>query len=284
MSQASPLRYPGGKSVMAPLLSDIRKLNGLGQTSVAEPFAGGAGASLALLYNEETPEIYINDFDPAIHDLWWNLVERPGPFLKLLSGTRVSMAEWQRQREVYRAGPAVSRLRRGFSAFYLNRCNRSGIIINGGPIGGVQQLGEWKLNARFNKVELKQRCRKVGEYRDRISVSGIDGLEFIRRRGNEQTMFVIDPPYFHKGEALYLNTLDANYHRGLASALQEQGAAWVLTYDDCQEIRELYEGWASVRAFTLRYSAHKRGLGKELFITPKWMELPRSQRSAALGW
>ena len=147
MKTVSPLRYPGGKSAMAGLLAEIRRLNGLGDRAIAEPFAGGAGASLTLLYLEECHKIYVNDADPAIYDLWWTLVKRPKPFLKMLSRTRVSMAQWHHQRDVYKTSSRISKLRRGFSAFYLNRCNRSGIIANAGPIGGKKQTGKWKLDA-----------------------------------------------------------------------------------------------------------------------------------------
>jgi DNA adenine methylase len=100
MNISSPLRYPGGKSAMAGLLGQVRRLNGLGDRAIAEPFAGGAGASLSLLYLEETREIYVNDADPAIHNFWWTLVNRPQLFMDMLTKTRVSMAEWHRQRDV----------------------------------------------------------------------------------------------------------------------------------------------------------------------------------------
>ncbi len=285
MKIASPLRYPGGKSALADLLSQIRRLNGLGDRAIAEPFAGGAGASLTLLYLEETQEIYINDADPAIHDFWWSLVNRPQPFVNMLSRTRVSMAEWRRQRDVYRDRGRVSRIRRGFSAFYLNRCNRSGIITTGGPIGGVKQTGKWKLGARFNKPELRRRCEKVTEYRARVHVSGCDGIEFIKGLAADSTLFFIDPPYFVKGQTLYLNALDEDYHVALSTQLKSMsGAAWVLTYDDCPEIRRLYRGWGTIRPFSLRYVAAERRSGKEVLITPKWIRLPASQESAAVSW
>lgn len=270
---------------MAGLLSHIRRLNGLGGRAIAEPFAGGAGASLTLLYLEETPEVLINDADPAIHDFWWSLVNQPQAFVGMLSKTRVSMAEWRRQRDAYRDCGRVSRLSRGFSAFFLNRCNWSGIIMNGGPIGGVRQTGKWKLNARFNKSELRRRCERVAEYRDRIRVSGHDGTEFIKSLDAESTFFFIDPPYFVKGRTLYLNALDDEYHIALSTQLRSMSdAAWVLTYDDCPEIRRLYRGWATIRAFTLRYAAAERRAGKELLITPKWVRLPATQASAAVTW
>lgn len=286
MKTSSPLRYPGGKSVMAGLLAETRRLNGLGNRAVAEPFAGGAGAALTLLFLEEAHKIYINDADPALHAFWWTLVNRPRPFLARLARTRVSMAEWRRQRDCYRCGNRdVSRFRKGFAAFFLNRCNRSGIIVNGGPIGGVKQGGEWKLSARFPKAELVRRCERVVEYRERIHVSGEDGIRFIERLDTTTTFFFIDPPYFHKGATLYLNSSDAEYHEALASRLRSMpGAAWVLTYDNCPEVRRLYRGWASVRPFRLRYAAAERRDGRELLITPRWMRLPSQQQSAAIKW
>jgi DNA adenine methylase len=252
---------------------------------MAEPFAGGAGASLTLLYLEDTPEIYVNDADRAIHDFWWTVVNRVQPFLDMLSTTRVSMAEWYRQRDIYRYCGPVSRLRRGFATFFLNRCNRSGIIMNGGPIGGVKQTGTWKLDARFNKPELQRRCERIAEYHDRIHVSCRDGIEFIENLKDSSSFFFIDPPYFGKGQTLYLNALDDEYHAALASRLGAMSnAAWVLTYDDCPEIRRMYRGWATIRPFTLRYAAAERRSGKEVLIVPKWMRLPASQGSAALTW
>ncbi len=285
MKTSSPLRYPGGKSAMTDLLARIRRLNGLGGRAIAEPFCGGGGASLTLLYLEEAHEIHLNDADPAIFDFWWAVINQNSALLDRLDKKRVSMAEWRRQRSVYRKSGRVSRLRRAFAAFYLNRCNRSGIIMNGGPVGGVRQTGRWKLNARFNKAELRNRLGRVAEYGDRIHVSGDDGLEFIDRLDTASTFFFIDPPYFHKGETLYLNTLDAAYHASLAERLRQlASAAWILTYDDCTEVRRMYRGWARVRPFSLRYVAAERRGGHELLIAPKWMRLPKTQDSAAIRW
>lgn len=285
MNTDSPLRYPGGKAAMAGMLGQIRRLNGLGDHIIAEPFAGGAGASLSLLFLEETREIHINDADPAIHDFWWAVLNRSDAFDELLAKTRVNITEWKRQRGVYRTTGRLSRLRRGFSAFYLNRCNRSGIVVNGGPIGGIHQRGPWKLDARYTKPELRRRCQRIAEYRERIHISCKDGVDFIEGADSPSTFFFVDPPYYVKGKTLYLNNLDEHYHSKLASLLNsKRDAAWVLTYDDCPAIRKLYRGWASIRPFSLRYVAAERRHGNELLITPKWMQLPKTQRSASIGW
>lgn len=285
MNTSSPLRYPGGKSAMAGLLGKIGKLNRLGNRCLAEPFAGGAGASLRLLYLEETPAIHINDADTAVRDFWWSVTNRGNQFSELICNTPVTIDEWRLQRDLYRHRGRVSRIRRGFAAFYLNRCNRSGIIVNGGPIGGIEQKGEWKIDARFNKADLRKRCDKIYEYRERIKVSGMDGVLFIKGMDLDSTFFFIDPPYFDKGKTLYLNSLSEDYHFSLANQLKSmEGAAWVLTYDDCPEIRQMYEGWTNIRPFRLRYAASVRRSGKEILIVPNWMQLPTVQESAAISW
>jgi len=284
MRTSSPLRYPGGKSAMTDLLRRIRRINGLGSLDVAEPFAGGAGASLSLLFQEHTPRIHLNDADPAIFDFWWTVTNRPQPFLELIDSIEVNISEWKHQRRIYRKTGSVSRLRRGFSTFFLNRCNRSGIIVNGGPIGGLQQTGQWKLDARFNRVGLRRRCEKVAEYRDRISVSGMDAMDFIDSLDAAATLFFIDPPYYAKGSFLYLNLLSPQYHEQLAKRLKSLSGAWVVTYDDCSEIRELYSGWSNIRPFSLRYAAAEKRSGREILITPKGLDLPNNQGSSAIGW
>lgn len=269
---------------MTGLLREIRSLNGFGDRPIAEPFAGGAGASLSLLYGEDASSVYINDVDPAIYGFWWTLINRSGPFLERLSKVPLSIREWRRQRDAYRQKRS-SHLRKGFAAFYLNRCNRSGIIVNGGPIGGIDQKGTWKLDARFNRKNLGERCEKVVEYRDRIHVSCQDGIEFIESVDSNSTFFFIDPPYFNKGPLLYLNALDNEYHKSLAARLKSlSGASWVLTYDDCPEIRKMYRGWATIRPFSLRYAAAERRPGREVLICPKSMQLPKWQQSHAIGW
>ena len=191
MRTYSPLRYPGGKSAMANLLGQIRTMNGLGGYGIAEPFAGGAGASLSLLYLEYTKTIHINDADKSIHDFWWSLLNQSRRFLDILLETQVTIEEWYRQRVNYRKVSGISRVRNGFATFFLNRCNRSGIIVNGGPIGGIQQKGRWRIDARFNKVDLWTRCSKVAEYRNRIAVSCYDGVDFIDNVDADNTMFFL---------------------------------------------------------------------------------------------
>lgn len=285
MKTYSPLRYPGGKAAMADLLSQLRSINDFGNLPMAEAFAGGAGASLSLLYLEDTPEIFINDKDYAVYSFWWSLVNESDEFLKRMATKRVSMSEYFRQRAIYRSAKPTSKLDLGFSTFFLNRCNRSGIIINGGPIGGAKQTGKWKIDARFNKDNLRERCLKVSEYRDRIRISNLDGIEFIEKSRSKPAFYFIDPPYYNKGGSLYLNLLDNNYHENLSLSLRTMAdTPWVLTYDDCPEIRKFYKGWTKIKPFRLRYTAAERRKGNEIMIVPKTISLPKTQKSEAIIW
>ena len=283
MRTESPLRYPGGKGALGSILSWVMRHNRLRNRTIAEPYAGGAGAALGMLFRGETPEIHINDADPAIHAFWWAVTHDPEWFLMLLEQTPVTVDEWYRQRTRFKDSSAWH-LHRGFAAFYLNRCNRSGIILNGSVIGGLRQTGRWKIDARFNKEGLRRRIERIAAYRDRIRVTGIDGREFIAQLDPQETFFLIDPPYYHKGKTLYLNGMDPSGHRDLAASLRHLDAPWVLTYDDCEEIREMYGSWACLRPYTLRYSASTRRQGSELLITPRWMAVPKDQQSKAIDW
>ena len=157
--------------------------------------------------------------------------------------------------------------------------------MNGGPIGGIEQKGKWKLAARYNKPALRRRCEKIAQYRGRVHVSCHDGIEFIGSLKGSSVFFFIDPPYFAKGKTLYMNALDEEYHLSLATRLRSMTeSAWVLTYDDCPEIRAMYRGWATIRPFSLKYAAADRRSGREVLITPKWVRLPSTQASTAIIW
>lgn len=284
MQNVTPLRYPGGKAPLADLLGQFIKLNRLGAHSLVEPFAGGAGASLRLLFDQIVNEIVINDLDPSVYAFWRSIHSRPVQFISLLENVDVSIKEWHKQKAIY-AGNDRSLMRRGFATFFLNRCNRSGIIMNGGPIGGIDQKGDWKIDARFNREELIRRIKRIHDYRDRIDVQNTDAIELIRDHKRRRSVLFLDPPYFHKGSTLYLNALDPAYHRRLSQVLRAAGnMPWIMTYDDCTEVRKLYRDWARIRPFTLAYSASNRRKGREILITPHHLEVPRSQDCPVVGW
>lgn len=175
----TPLRYPGGKGKFASFVKDLMELNNL-SGDYLEPYAGGAGVALDLLYNGYCQNIHINDFDVAVFNFWTAVTQDTDNFLQLLYNTEVSIDEWFKQREILEDPENHTQLEHGFATFFLNRTNRSG-ILKGGVIGGKKQTGTYKLDARYNKNDLSKRIEKIGKYKDRIRVYNCDALELLGR-------------------------------------------------------------------------------------------------------
>lgn len=275
----SPLRYPGGKVCLADSLREIIYGNNLQGCTYVEPFAGGVGAGLKLLREGHVGRVVINDADRAVFCFWNSVMRHTEELVDLVGSTPLTIREWNKQREIYRKPGRRTHLEIGFAAFYLNRCNRSGIIKNGGPIGGIAQDGKWRIDARFNREELSARIREIGSYGDRITVLRRDACDLISNLEEygdpEELLIYADPPYYLKGRELYLNHYADADHARFAELIRAQvDTSWVITYDDVPRIRELYQGEQLIR-FNLRYSAHHQSTdGNELLIASHGLIVP----------
>lgn len=278
----SPLRYPGGKAVLSDFLAQVIAVNDLQDGVYVEPYAGGAGAALALLFGEHVQRIVLNDADPCVYAIWNAILNRKDDFIRRLKETPVTIEEWKFQRDVYRNQHRHSRIKVAFASFYLNRCNRSGIMVNGGPIGGFEQIGKWKLNARYNRGELIRRIEKIHLYRKRIEIYNLDALDFLSNivepsEATGKTLVYLDPPYYVKGRELYLNHYRPDDHAQLSEFIKRQTRyRWLMTYDNVPEIRSLYNECGTA-CFDLRYSAHTSKLGNELLIYTQTLTMPDNE-------
>lgn len=279
MKLDSPLRYPGGKAFLAAFLSKTLQLNGLSDCSYYEPFAGGAGAALSLLRSNVVSQLYLNDLDPGIVSFWRAALYESKRFAEAIHSVHLSIAEWKRQLEICRLANLDNPFELGFATFFLNRCNRSGIILGAAPIGGYNQTGKWKMDARFYRKTLADRILAIGEYRERIHVSHMDALEFLVDKlppANERasTFVYLDPPYHEKGDRLYMNVYDDQDHRNLATFIQDQcSLKWMTSYDDTPFVRDLYE-LCHLSKCSLKYSLQRKREAEELIIFPQGMSHP----------
>lgn len=270
---ASPLRYPGGKACLAGFLGNVIRLNGLHGCTYYEPYAGGAGAALSLLISGAVSEIFINDADERIHAFWDSALNHSEQFIEKVLTTPLSIQEWHRQHEICRQPLGQSRLDIGFSAFYMNRCNRSGVLIGAGPIGGFEQAGEWKLDVRFTRKTLAERLRVLAKLKERINISHLDALEFLKTKlprglGRKRVFVYLDPPYVEKGGRLYLNAYSEKNHRALADYIcRQKTLPWIMSYDDAELIREIYAE-KKVGNQPIRYSLQNKRTAQELIIAP----------------
>lgn len=134
------------------------------------------------------------------------------------------MDEWERQKMVRENLTDYSCLEIGFSTFFLNRTNRSGIIDKAGPIGGLDQQGDYPIDCRFNKSRLISQIEKIAGCRDHIRLYNLEALDFIEDviLKKRKSFIFFGPPYYSKGPGLYTNFYSHGDHVNLANAITQR--------------------------------------------------------------
>lgn len=277
MRYLSPLRYPGGKARLAAFFARLKHAQDDDTISTyAEPFAGGVGAGLRLLVDGDVDKLLINDLNPGIAAFWRATINNSAEFCAKLRDTAATIGTWHEQREIYASGEGDD-LTLGFAAFFLNRTNRSG-FLGGRPIGGLNQDGAWKIDARWEPDRLCERVALVAGLADKITVTQLDALVFLAGlEAPTTTLVYVDPPYLAMGDRLYYNKFSDQQHVDLASTLSSAEFRWVLTYDAHDKVtNELYQGQRCAE-FGIDYSATTRRVGKEYMVFSESLAIPDMQ-------
>lgn len=271
----SPLRYPGGKRKLTNFIKMIFRENNLMDGDYIEPYAGGASVALSLLFDEYARFIHINDLDRSVYAFWYSVLNETDALCRMISDTPINMDMWLQQKKVL-ADSSAPLLETGFSTFYLNRTNRSG-IITGGVIGGKSQSGTWKLDVRFNKADLIQRIEKIARYKNRIYLYNFDASTFLSQiiPGLPLSSFVyLDPPYYVKGtQLLYANFYEPDDHLAVSQIVTSLKNKWIISYDNVEEIKSLYSRFRFIE-YDLSYSAQDKYRGAEIMFFCESLEIP----------
>lgn len=276
MQNMTPLRYPGGKSLMAPLFIDLLKINDVEGCTYAEPYAGGAGAAINLLLGGYVSRIMINDANVAIFSFWKYLKEENERMIHDTLSCKVTLESWHRMKKIFMTSKEPC-YELAFATFFLSRTNRSG-ILNAGPIGGStckkQEEAVYKIDCRFNREDLARRIENIGKKKTHIEVSNKDALKFLKDLRKNDYFVYLDPPYYQMGQSLYMNYYHDKEHRELASYLKEtKKFKWILSYDDNTVIRDIYKDFC-LYTFPLSYRVQKAKSGKELLCLSKDLQIP----------
>jgi DNA adenine methylase len=273
----SPLRYPGGKNCIFKFVSELFYENDLIGMNYAEPYAGGAGLALKLLIRQYVDKIYINDLDRSIFSFWKEITENSDAFCAWISSLEVSVANWNKYREIQNNKSSASLCELAKSTFFLNRTNVSG-VLKGGVIGGLSQKGKYKIDARFNKKDLIDRISIIASYSSRIKVTNLDGVEFLNWLCKEvKDVFIyLDPPYVNKGASLYMNFFSKADHSKLAKRVKKIKKHWMTSYDNDDFILDLYEDKERLK-YQLSQSASNR-VGDEVLIFSDRIEFSKSMQ------
>ena len=273
----SPLRYPGGKAPFAPFLAKVMDVNGVLGGHYLEPYAGGAGVALDLLFQGHASHIHINDADPAVYAFWVSVTQHSGELLELLESTPVTMDEWFKWRSVLREDCTASLVKKGFATLFMNRTNRSG-ILKAGVIGGKGQEGAYKLDARFKKDVISARILAIAERAKDITVYSEDSLALLKRCKAflpKESLIYLDPPYYVKGKGLYRNYYGHDDHVAIAKTIQGKSFKrnWVVSYDNVDEIRAMYQ-LIHTEEYGLNYTAQRRYVGSEVMFFSEGLIVP----------
>lgn len=263
MDNYSPLRYPGGKNKTYKYVKYLVQKNNI--KTYIEPYCGGAAVALKLLFNNDVKRIMLNDYDRAIYAMWYSILNYTDSFIKKMENTIFTIEEWEFQKKIQDNKELADLLELGFSTFYLNRTNRSG-IINAGPIGGKDQTGNYKMDCRFNIDALKEKVLLIASHKNNIKLYNLDAIIFIKknitRTKNSLTFF--DPPYFIKGKDLYTNFYELSDHIELRDTIRSymKNKKWILTYDVHDDIKKIYSNFEYF-TYQLNYSAGSSKKGQE---------------------
>lgn len=273
----SPLRYPGGKARLTPFIKLVLNKTGhIGGTYV-EPFAGGAGIAINLLLEGIVSKVVINDLDKGIYSFWRAMLTETERFLDSIYTVKLNIEEWEYQRSICLNSSKKYSFELGFATFYMNRTNRSG-IVKGGVIGGKCQSGKWKMDARFNRDSLANRIADIAQKRQCIHVYNKDIGSFLEcaEKHFVNSLLYFDPPYYQKGHELYMNYFTHKDHVRIRDTIEQlRDTDWLLTYDDCPEIKALYKD-CECKKIQWNYSVSSKKTVYEIMVFKDRKMIPSS--------
>lgn len=261
----SPLRYPGGKSRAIPQIIKYLPAN---FSEYREPFVGGGSLFIYLKQNYPKLNIWINDLNQNLFLFWkYSQIELPD----LVEGAKRLKDEYQNGKDLFKVLTQInvdtlSDLDRAIRFFVLNRITFSGTVDSGGYSEGAFQ-------GRFTLSSI-ERLGKTEYLLEGVEITNLDYGELLKKPGKDVFIF-LDPPYYSARKSkLYGKKGDLHTsfeHDRFARLLKECNHQWLITYDDCPEIRENFQ-FANIYEWELQYGMNnykqdRAAKGKELFIT-----------------
>lgn len=279
----SLLRYPGGKNkIRSQLVDEISNLPGVSGLQYREPFLGGGSVAIAML-ESGVSSVWVNDRDPGMSALWTAVIRKPAELCKMVMSYSPSVESFYSMRDTLRGlseeVPDDSALEIGFAKLALHQISYSGLgVMSGSPLGGLEQKSQYKIDCRWYPKTI---CGKVEKYASLFGSASVHEnkctcLDFESVLSSGEYASYIDPPYYHKGNELYQFGFTNYDHLRLSRLLRSSNNPWLVSYDDCQEIRDLYS-WACIKTLDVPYTINAskdRHTGKkaysskgELFIT-----------------
>lgn len=248
------LRYPGGKSRVVRALLPYVYRQWSGRGLYVEPFTGGGSVGLAVAEAYPLARLHLNDADPDVAAFWREVVSSPSELAsRVESEPRPSLDTFA----AWRVAPTSA-----MRTLFLNRTTFSGILTSG-PIGGAAQASRYTVDCRWNGKRLADRIRVFG--RLLLGRAEVTCLDFAESPDADFTY--LDPPYWGRYGLYPTDFAEADHFR-LADWLRRRRGGWVLSYNDCPEVREAYS-WARVERLQWSYTVSTKRMGQEVVVCPR---------------
>ena len=239
--------------------------------------------SLGLLANGFVPSATWVERDPLIYAFWRMVQEKPEELIDRMMRGKVTLPAWKRMlplREISKPSKAnLADL--GYAGLFFNRTCFSG-IVGAGPIGGMTQSSAYKIDCRFNKKELAAAIRGCSEIMEKVEILFGDGIKFLKEHSLKMpthSVAYIDPPYVTNGYKLYRYHFDKEQHEQLSDAVSNLCVPWLMSYDNHQQIRDLYVGEQAKYVKTYQSLKGSRFV-KEILLLSEDFALPSTEVSA----
>jgi DNA adenine methylase len=258
----TPLRYPGGKAkALKKILPLVPKFS-----EFREPFLGGASVYLALKQQYPDKKYWVNDLNADLFHFWLNLRDKHSHLTKKVQFIRDNENDGRvLHKNLVENNPKQS-LEKAVRFFVLNRITFSGTIEAGGYSQGA-------FDARFTQSSI-DRLGPVAAVIQDTEITNFDYEELIKKEGDDVFIF-LDPPYLSATKSR-LYGKNGNLHTGFdherfAEVMKNTKHKWMITYDDCPEVRELFT-FANIVSWEFQYGMNNykqetAAKGKELIIT-----------------
>jgi DNA adenine methylase len=265
-------RYPGGKSKLKKEIIPYIESFLDGDLEYREPFFGGGSIGLTLLdRNQSTRKVWINDKDLGISCLWTAVIRYPELLKKMVRGFEPSVEKFDEFKQALTDENLVPMgqeiAEHGFKKLAIHLISYSGLgTRSGGPLGGrkpdnIAGRGstpevKYPIDCRWSPEYI---CKKIDEISWKLAeislklemCSCLDFADLLQE--DREAVIYLDPPYYVKGNDLYQFGMSDEDHQRLAALLRKSRHRWVLSYDDCPEVRELY-GWARIEEIGVKYT------------------------------
>lgn len=259
----SPIRYPGGKSKalkqIIPLIPKFEEFR--------EPMVGGGSVFFAVKQLFADKKFWINDINRELY-LFWKYCQQNGE--ELIQEVKKIKKENKDGRVLHKDLKDINKFRNEFERairfFILNRITFSGLAESGG-------YGELAFKHRFTDSSI-ERLKTASEVLRNTNITNEDYEKILNEPG--KTVFIfLDPPYYSTTKSkLYGKNGDLHEsfdHERFAEVMKECKHKWLITYDDCPEVRKLFK-FANIYSWQLQYSMNNykqknASKGNELFIS-----------------